>query len=176
MLIEQGVDMDEGNNNGETPLYLACHNGHLAVMQYLLEQGASLDKCNDSGKTPLFAAAISGREEIARNLLEQGADMEKADNAGYTPLHKASQWGHIRIAKLLMCHGANLNAATNLLGLLPINLARNEKMSQAIRDEQKRRAEAEEEQAGEQHSNKRPHLELAGDHPCVPIPPVLVTN
>ena len=42
LLVEQGVDKDEVDILGQTPLYCASWNGHSDVVQYLAEQGASL--------------------------------------------------------------------------------------------------------------------------------------
>ena len=39
LLLEHGAQVDQANNNGATPLYIAAANGHLAVAQYLVGQG-----------------------------------------------------------------------------------------------------------------------------------------
>ena len=70
--------------------------------------------------------------------MEQGANTDKANNLGYTSLHYAASQGHLEVAKLLMVYGADLNART-FYGQSPIDLARNEEMKQAIRDEPERR-------------------------------------
>ena len=75
---------------------------------------------------------------MTRYLLEQGANRDKANDGGYTSLHIAAWNGHLEIAKLLMVYGADLNARTND-GRLPIDVAANEEIKQAIRDEPERR-------------------------------------
>ena len=42
--VEQGVDIDECDSEGWTPLWLASFNNHRHVVKYLVEQGASVDK------------------------------------------------------------------------------------------------------------------------------------
>ncbi len=71
-------------------------------------------------------------------LLEQGADRDKADNYGSTPLHKAARYGGLEVTKALMRYGANLDAR-NKYGQLPIDVAENEEIRQAILDEPRRR-------------------------------------
>ena len=180
LLVEQGADKDEGDGNGNTPLYWASEYGHLAVAQYLVEQGAALDKANYYGYTPLSRATVSGHLEIARYLLEQGADRDKANIDRHTPLHCTAMFGHLEVAMLLMSYGADLNARNNL-GQLPIDLAHTEKMKQAIRDEPRRRmdhghkrateqdrhpnaatsvsAQQEDEEGDDGQCNKRPRLD-----------------
>ena len=109
----------------------------------------------------------------------QGADRDKANNRGETSLHLAARNGHLETAKLLMVYGADLNARSNG-GELPIDVARNEEIKQAIRDEPRRRmdeapgkrateqdrhpnaatsASAQQEEDGEEQSNKKPRLD-----------------
>ena len=138
MLVEQGADKDQGDDFDRTPLVWASCYGHLQVVQYFVEHGATLDKAAHDGMTPIITAAACGRLEVCRYLLEQGADRDKANNNGYTSLHWAAQRGHLEIAMLLMSYGADLNAR-NIHRKLPIDLAHNEEIKQAIRDEPRRR-------------------------------------
>ena len=39
-LVEAGVDINKAADDGETPLHIAAHNGHEAVMWALVEAGA----------------------------------------------------------------------------------------------------------------------------------------
>ncbi len=41
---------------GETPLFLACREGHFEVVQLLVEGGAEVDKLNDEGQCALKVA------------------------------------------------------------------------------------------------------------------------
>ena len=139
MLVGGGADKDATVSHGWTPLYAASCNGHLAVVRYLVEQGADMEKASSgSGWTPIIVASCWGRLEVVRYLLEQGANRDKADNHGYTSLHFAALNGHLETAKLLMVYGADLNARDRY-GNLPIDVAHNEEMRQAIRDEPERR-------------------------------------
>ena len=181
-LLAQGDGMNEADNLGRTALWYAADQGHNEIVQLLVEQGADKEKSDTSKRSPLFMACCFGRLEVARYLLEQGANREKATVIGWTPLHVAADNGHLVTAKLLMVYGADLNARDND-GDLPIDLARNEDIRQAIRDEPRRRMDHGHKRATEQdrhpnaaasasalqeevveegQSNKRPRLNEEG--------------
>ena len=150
LVVEQGDD--KGKTCGpydRTPLYAASREGHLAVVRYFVEQGCNMEKADNNGFTPLITASGNGHLEVVRYLLEQGANRDKASDIGYTSLHWAAMRGHLEIAKLLMVYGADLNARTNN-GLSPIDLADDEEIEQAIRDEPRRRMDHGHKRATEQ--------------------------
>ena len=163
LLMEQGVDKDQSNSFGTTPLFYASRDGHFDVVQYLVEQGASVDKSCEASYTPLLGAVIRGHLEITRYLLDQGANRDKGSNAGETPLHEAIRKGHLEIAMLLMRYGANLNVRNNR-GYLPIDMARTEEIKQAILDEPRRRMdEAPGKRATEQDRHPNAATSAEGD-------------
>ena len=65
----------------KTPLYLACENGHLPVVQFLVEQGAKMNyhRYNHDYKNcqnPIVIAAENGHLEVMRYLAQEGAEMD----------------------------------------------------------------------------------------------------
>jgi len=55
---------------GWTPLFIACVDGHLGVVDVLVKAGADLDRCDTSGWTCTEHAALRGHMDIARRLSE----------------------------------------------------------------------------------------------------------
>ena len=138
-LVEQGADKDSVDSDGDTPLITAIQSQCFDVVWFLLEQGADIERAAVNSWTPLlYASSLASGFELARYLLEQGVDRDKADNEGCTPLHIAAEQGRLETTKLLMVYGAALNAR-NKWGQLPIDIADNEEIRQAIRDEPRRR-------------------------------------
>ena len=75
-LLDLG-DADDANEHreedGATPLSLACRYAHLEVCQLLIERGANVNVKGLDGRTPLFWAAASSSETLCEMLLNAGA-------------------------------------------------------------------------------------------------------
>jgi hypothetical protein len=113
MLLKKGTNVDQANNNGATPLFIAAQNGHLEVVEVLLEQRANVNQAKNVGATPLYIAAQNGHLAVVKALLEKGANIDQACNTGATPLSGAAQNGHLAIVKVLLANGANVDQANN---------------------------------------------------------------
>ena len=57
------LDVNKQHNNEATPLFQACYQGHLAIVEYLVHKGADINKANNEGFTPLYKACDRGRLE-----------------------------------------------------------------------------------------------------------------
>lgn len=62
------------DEQGVTPLHLACRVGLVKVVEALLDAGADVNARIDLGDTPLYWMAIQNNVTIAKILLEHGAD------------------------------------------------------------------------------------------------------
>jgi hypothetical protein len=97
--------------DGFTPLYLACKNGNVAMVERLIAAGSQVDKVSKRG-TPLFMAAHDNRLDVVTLLIAAGADVNKAGFHNATPLHGAAQNGHAGIVSVLLeTPGVDLNPA-----------------------------------------------------------------
>jgi len=66
------LDLDLSDNNGRTPLMIACLNGHLEAVNLLLNAQCCLvdcNKCDGSGNSVLLYAVESGQAAIVRALV-----------------------------------------------------------------------------------------------------------
>ena len=87
----------------ETPLHLACLDGHLDVVRYLLtSHDANLEATDNDGHDTSSLGLPEGHLDVVRYLLtSHDANLEATDNDGKTPLHWACQ--SMVILKLLAC-------------------------------------------------------------------------
>ncbi|KAM7537316.1 hypothetical protein Aperf_G00000074880 [Anoplocephala perfoliata] len=102
LLLHAGANVMDFNIDGNTPLHLAVHHGHLECVKLLVEYGSDLEALDSSQFTPLMKAADKGHVEIVRYLFNHGAKVFPS----YWPrfhsaLTVASSKGHAEIVKIL---------------------------------------------------------------------------
>ncbi|CAI8023892.1 Ankyrin-2, partial [Geodia barretti] len=78
--------------NGATPLYVACQNGHKQTVDVLLKNGANVNLTTtvDPLSSPLGIAAEKGHTEIVEKLISAGAVINYQNKNGATALFVAS--------------------------------------------------------------------------------------
>lgn len=101
---EVGININDTNSSGATPLYIAAQEGHIEIVRCLVKElGADVNKTDDFGITPLYIAAQKGHIEVVRCLVsELGADRNKAIDNGATPLYAAVYHGHVDVVSCLI--------------------------------------------------------------------------
>ncbi|KAG6936827.1 protein phosphatase 1 regulatory subunit 27 [Chelydra serpentina] len=52
LLVRYGADIHQKDENGWTPLHVACSDGYTHIARYLISLGARLDATNDEGEKP----------------------------------------------------------------------------------------------------------------------------
>ncbi len=109
-----------GGGVGETPLTVACVNGHKATCRMLVEEaGASLSACNGRSWPPLLCAVKSGGWELIEYLLSHQSAYDNSasgdllvnqtDKHGRNALILAASEGHLAIIDILIERGATLH-------------------------------------------------------------------
>merc|ERR1712232_228497 len=116
ILDENGLDVNDQGDDGDTALHVGCLYGHLSIVQECVRRGAKVAVSDEEGSTPLHDASAGGYYEIAKILLEHGAQVDVADSDGDTPLHLASNGNHQHICVLLLEH-VGAQHASNMKGV-----------------------------------------------------------
>jgi ankyrin repeat protein len=105
-----------------SPLHLACAEGHLDCVVLLLDEGAAPAPVNEDGLSPIHVAAARGHADILLALLQTDAprgeiDVRSRSADGSTACHYAA-CGHPEALRVLIFRGAqppglDLNALNN---------------------------------------------------------------
>ncbi|XP_062841687.1 transient receptor potential cation channel subfamily A member 1b [Trichomycterus rosablanca] len=107
-MISDSRLLNEGDENGLTPLHLASRGGHVKVVDLLLRRGALFQ--NDyKGWSCLHHAAAEGFTQTMITLLSANTKLlDCSDEDGNTALHVAASKGHVAAVKLLLNRGAEI--------------------------------------------------------------------
>lgn len=119
--ISKGVNINQKNRSGWTPLFIATKNNMTHVASLLIANGASANAINCRW-TSLHMAAFNGNEDICRMLISNGASVDVTDDMGRTAMHFAAKKNRKNIIALLCHYGCNVNSKDND-GFTPLHLA-----------------------------------------------------
>ena len=101
-LFKYGASVLEADNDGYTPVHIACKYGRENMMVEMFTEmlpdntaveskmtKAIVDSTTNDGKTPLLVArcALNPSSIIVKMLIKKGSDLEMADHFGNTALH-----------------------------------------------------------------------------------------
>ena len=101
------------NEQGYSPLTLACYNGNIAVASFLAERVSDIDGNSKYG-TPLMAAVYKGNDHLVSVLLKYNANPNKQDLQGETAMHYAVLFKKYDIIKLLKEAKADFTIKNNV--------------------------------------------------------------
>ena len=107
-LLEFDTDVNETNEEGDTPLFLASGYGNNRIVLLLIKHNANIHHIVN-GLSSLYIAADQGHLEIVHTLLNAGADVDQPSDTGLTPLLIASKKGYHKIVGALLKKNASMN-------------------------------------------------------------------
>ncbi|XP_065826321.1 uncharacterized protein [Oscarella lobularis] len=125
-LVERGVEIHSTDNDGKTPIMLACQRGNLAIVEYLHRHGSFSLTVRTKQETALFHLSIGskycpwGSPNVSNYLIGIVSNdyLSKSDSRGNTPLMLACESGLLSTVKCLVARGCSLT--TNGESLLRI--------------------------------------------------------
>jgi len=90
-----------------TPMYVACKNGHLSVCEWLYKVGAvaHITKANRDGHDPMYIACMNGHLSVCKWLLEVGVGITKSSYI-FTPMYTAYRHGRLSVCKWIILNVA----------------------------------------------------------------------
>lgn len=111
LLLKHGVDFNDPDDAGLSPLMHACIRGDLEIVNTLLDAGADISCSDASEQSPLHWAVLHRREALLKSLLKHCRGDGRVVNAfnqdGKTPLHISIQTGFDAAVEALLHAGAN---------------------------------------------------------------------
>lgn len=102
LLIDNGADTDEFDDEGVSILDNAIAYNSIELVKYMIDKGVDVNRTNRRSKfTPLMGVACYGRVEIGELFLENGVDKEAVDVKGFKATDFARKMNKKSILKLL---------------------------------------------------------------------------
>ena len=111
IMLENGADVELGDDRKRRPLWEAAFYGHQDVMDLLLDNGADVDVADAWGITPLHAPGPhygypgdlewNHAANVAEYLISRGANVNARDTWGRSPLDLYAGWNHPNAAAVV---------------------------------------------------------------------------
>ncbi|CAC5379277.1 unnamed protein product [Mytilus coruscus] len=75
--IYHGVDVNQSNCNGCSPMLVSAYTGDAVTVKVLLNNNADINQCLDGGASPFYVVCLNNRIEIVKVLLDNKANIHK---------------------------------------------------------------------------------------------------
>lgn len=123
-IIDQGVDVNERDRNGDSALHYAVSKERQQYIKFLIERGANVNAVNHRGSSVLKYAVRTGNAEIVEMLLQTGAKLYGEDGVQKrNVLCRVARTGNLRILKLLLDAGVDPCREFSRKGNTPLHCA-----------------------------------------------------
>ncbi|XP_071109961.1 ankyrin repeat domain-containing protein 50-like [Haliotis cracherodii] len=103
LLMKEGGDLTQLDDDGENILHVACMLDHVEMVKYVMSLHiVDINSRGSFGRTPLMTAASGGHRDLFEKLVENGADMSLKDEDGEDILHIACLGGNVDMVKHIL--------------------------------------------------------------------------
>lgn len=120
--VDDGIDPDARDPDGNTPLIVAAAAGQDGVVRTLLQAGADPNERGLFQTVALAEAAARGYRTMVQDLLEHGATPNAQGSLGWTPLHFAVYAADEFAVELLLRAGGDVQL-DDVYGISPMDIA-----------------------------------------------------
>ena len=109
-LLENGADVNEPNEKGQTSLMLAAvTNSSMGIMKAVLAKNPDIDLQDQYGQTALMWAAQYGSVEKVKAILAQKPQMDLQNKYGWTALMIAAKQGSVEMVKAILAKNPEID-------------------------------------------------------------------
>lgn len=106
-LMKQNPDIiNQTNENGFSPLILACYKGNVQVAEFLMDNVKDVNYKSQEG-TALAGLSVKYNKALVEHILRKNANPNITDATGSTPLFWAVKLGNKELIELLLQHKAD---------------------------------------------------------------------
>ncbi|KAI5060044.1 hypothetical protein GOP47_0024464 [Adiantum capillus-veneris] len=120
--LNLGVEVDEEDEDGYTPLQRAVQARRETAVTQLLRAGANVDVLDGDGANLLHLSVLVHSLHLVKLFVIRGVQVNHADKYGWTPLHVAVLTGRDDIVRHLGLSGAK-QSIRNEDGMTPMDIA-----------------------------------------------------
>ncbi|MFD2829836.1 ankyrin repeat domain-containing protein [Corticicoccus populi] len=115
IMEDTDYDINEVNEDGETPLLVAVHNNFIEISEILIDFNADINQQDNISDSPYLYAGAEGKSEILKYMLEHSQPDEKVFNRfGGNALIPAAEKGHLKNVIYLIEHSdSDINHQNN---------------------------------------------------------------
>jgi ankyrin repeat protein len=125
LLAEPGVDVDERDTDGCSPIMAAAKEGNVDAFRALVFAGANVKLCNKRGETAIGIAQQSKKRDLFEQVMLEFALEKGMPAGGFYALHCASRRGDAAAVRHLASTGYDVNVPDGD-GYTPLMLAARE--------------------------------------------------
>lgn len=106
ILTDKDYNIEEIDQEGNTPLNVAVHSNQIEIAKRLIDHGADINRQNTISDSPYLYGGAEGRTEILAYMLSKGEpDLSKVNRFGGNALIPAAEKGHLDTVRLLLDDG-----------------------------------------------------------------------
>ncbi|GMP94648.1 hypothetical protein CsSME_00044030 [Camellia sinensis var. sinensis] len=129
-LLKRGMDPNELDSNGRTPLHIAASKGSVECVLLLLDYGADPNRKDSEGNVPIWDAILGRHESVIKKLVNNGAKISAGDVGQFACF--AVEQNNIDLLKDIIHYGGDITLL-NSLGTTALHTAISEENTEIVK-------------------------------------------